>query len=180
MENKEEIIKYKNKLLIMYEPVKIKLEEIMISKEELKLNVPQIDLFYGTLGETVDKLQKTLKENNELENNVKCLSQNYQKILEINNLKKINLHEQSEKFEARLALMRVQERFINEKNAKFEMFGKELSLMNSAIDQANESSIEKKPSCNNKPEQPKIKSKSAIRVCKSRNSKTSINKSLYK
>ncbi|OMJ66496.1 hypothetical protein SteCoe_36633 [Stentor coeruleus] len=114
-----DIHKMREKTYSLYIPIKKRLEEIMISKEELLLTIPQLGFFPQSLEAQKEKIGQIEISNTELKGIVRQLSGKLE-VQQSKNRKKSNvLKEQVKRFECQLALMRVQERFLQDKRSKY-------------------------------------------------------------
>lgn len=111
--------KMREKTNSLYIPIKKRLEEIMISKEELLLTIPQLGFFPQSLEFKKENIGQIEISNAELKGIVRQLSEKLE-VQQTKNRKKSNtLKEQVKRFECQLALMRVQERFLQDKRSKY-------------------------------------------------------------
>ena len=172
-ENLIEIKEYQVKIASLYEPVNLKLEEIMISKEELLLSLPHENSVNQILDEEKKILQNKITENNELKKIIYNLDETYREFNRRNMGKSNEQKSQRERLDGKFALARVQQRFLNEKKARIEVASNELHAISSAFDSA----MGNPAVSDNKS---KNKSKSVMRQPKITHAKIAANKSLNK
>lgn len=118
LESLAEIKKSQNRICFLYIPIKERLEEIMIRKEELILSIPQLGIHTKSLEARKAEVDLIEISNTELKSIVQSLTQKLE-AQQLKSRKKASvLKEQIQHFECQLALMRVQERFLIEKQNK--------------------------------------------------------------
>lgn len=166
----ESVCKYRNKIMEEYNPMKSKLEEIMISKEELILSLPLAKESKKQLENRKEIAGNKENGNSDLKNLVFSLKDTLEGILAKNQQKREEIHKQTEKVEGKFALARVQQRFLKEKQARLEVVSQELNTITQLLPLSPQTTPKKLP---------KSQSKSAIRPSKIPQFK-STNKSLYK
>ena len=169
-----EIQTYRGMIAAMYEPIKLKLEEIMISKEELLLSLPQENLMNPSIQAEKHFLHGGIAPNSELRKIICSLSETDRELSLRNMEKRKELKSQHEKLEGKLALVRVQQRFINEKKVRIEVVSKELHAISSLFDSASGHCASSKNMGD------KIKSKSVMRNSKISPTNMAMNKSMQK
>ncbi|OMJ86774.1 hypothetical protein SteCoe_11628 [Stentor coeruleus] len=118
LESLMELKKSQNRICFLYIPIKERLEEIMIRKEELILSIPQIGMHSQVLEVKKAEVNQIETSNTELKSIVQSLTQQLEAQKLKSRKKASALKEQIQKFECQLALMRVQERFLLEKQNK--------------------------------------------------------------
>jgi chromosome segregation ATPase len=134
LETCKEITEYRNKVLVLFEPVKNKLEEIMISKEELDLSLLQYNASKQNLENVKTGLNQNCDQKDCLHENLENLKKNYLNLSEKNNKTKKELKTQREKLESKITLMKVQHRYLERKKKETDSFGNELKSISNEID----------------------------------------------
>jgi hypothetical protein len=143
-ENSSEIHSGQLKIVEIFHLSKKRLENLMISKEELRLSIPLLHL--SKENSDFKETQKIKSQNLHLRQVLSSLQQDLQVLSQKNSQGRRDLEKWLQNFKSREVLLKVQARYLEEKKARIDFIKSELASIEKALSQVKTTTTSSKPS----------------------------------